>query len=99
MGGHPGGGLDIWSVMPTDTSLLVRGGQTGRGLTRLQLLETYLQTLLLVNHVSRAPALTSFFAPQPWDLESTLPPGRCLTVPNSPWEVSGGWRWHSGERA
>lgn len=99
MGGHPGGGLDIWSVMPTDTSLLVRGGRTGRGLTRLQLLETYLQTLLLVNHVSRAPALTSFFAPQPWDLEPTLPPGRCLTVPNSPWEVSGGWRWHSGERA
>lgn len=64
-----------------DTSLLVRGGRTGRGLTRLQLLETYLQTLLLVNHVSRAPALTSFFAPQPWDLEPTLPPGSLVILP------------------
>ncbi|KAM5331508.1 NADPH oxidase organizer 1 [Glossophaga mutica] len=53
--------------------LLARGGRTGRSLARLRLLETYLQMLLVVKCVSRV--LTSFFEPQPQDLEPSLPPG------------------------
>lgn len=75
--GKPWGGV-IWSipVLPTDASLLVRGGRTGRGLVRLQLLEAYLQTLLANERMPCGPALTSFFAPQTRDLEPRLPPGR-----------------------
>lgn len=63
----------------------MRGGRTGRGLARLRLLETYSQALLgAAERVSRSPVLTGFFAPQPLDLEPTLPPGRCLTRPQLP---------------
>ena len=63
----------------------MRGGRTGRGLARLRLLETYSRELLgAAERVSRSPALTGFFAPQPLDLEPTLPPGRCLTRPQLP---------------
>lgn len=72
-------------VMPTDTSLLVRSGRTGRGLAHLRQLDTYLRTLVAApEHVSRSPTLTSFFEPQPSDLDPTLPPGRCLTLPQPP---------------
>ncbi|XP_071078103.1 NADPH oxidase organizer 1 isoform X2 [Desmodus rotundus] len=66
--------------------LLARGGRTGRSLARLRLLETYLQTLLVVEHVSRGPALRAFFEPQPQDLEPSLPPGSLviLTVQEEP---------------
>ena len=78
-----GGAPQSAHVLPTDRSalLLARGGRTGRSLARLRLLETYLQTLLVVEHVSRGPALRAFFEPQPQDLEPSLPPGRYL--PNS----------------
>uniref|UniRef100_A0A667I386 NADPH oxidase organizer 1 n=1 Tax=Lynx canadensis TaxID=61383 RepID=A0A667I386_LYNCA len=65
-----------------DASLLVRGGRTGRGLARLRLLETYSRALLgAAERVSRSPALTGFFAPQPLDLEPTLPPGSLVILP------------------
>lgn len=70
-------------VLPIDasTSLLARGGRTGRGLARLRLLETYSRALLEAERVSRGPALIAFFEPQLQDLEPSLPPGRCLTHP------------------
>ncbi|XP_047389260.1 NADPH oxidase organizer 1 isoform X2 [Sciurus carolinensis] len=69
-----------------DPPLLVRGGHTGRGLARLGLLNTYVQALLgTAERVLRSLALSSFFEPQPLDLEPVLPPGsleaqrlRCL---------------------
>lgn len=61
--------------------LLARGGRTGRGLARLRLLETYSQTLLAAEQVSRGPALTGFFEPQPLDLEPSLPPGSLVILP------------------
>lgn len=64
-----------------DASLLVRGGRTGRGLVRLQLLEAYLQTLLANERMPCGPALTSFFAPQTRDLEPRLPPGSLVILP------------------
>ncbi|XP_032702023.1 NADPH oxidase organizer 1 [Lontra canadensis] len=65
-----------------DASLFVRGGRTGRGLARLRLLETYSQTLLtMAARVSRSPALSDFFAPQPLDLEPALPAGSLLILP------------------
>ncbi|XP_039102806.1 NADPH oxidase organizer 1 isoform X3 [Hyaena hyaena] len=65
-----------------DTPLLVRGGRTGRGLARLRLLETYSRALLeAAERVSQSPALTGFFAPQPLDLEPTLPPGSLVILP------------------
>ncbi|XP_035876946.1 NADPH oxidase organizer 1 isoform X1 [Phyllostomus discolor] len=66
--------------------LLARGGRTGRSLAHLRLLETYLQMLLMVERVSRGPALTSFFEPRPQDLEPSLPPGSLviLTVREEP---------------
>lgn len=65
--------------VPADAPLLARGGRTGRGLARLRLLETYIRELLAAEErVSQSPALVGFFAPQPLDLEPTLPPGRCL---------------------
>ncbi|XP_036890372.1 NADPH oxidase organizer 1 isoform X2 [Sturnira hondurensis] len=60
--------------------LLARGGRTGRSLARLRLLETYLQMLLVVECVSRGPVLTSFFEPQPQDLEPSLPPGSLVIL-------------------
>ncbi|KAF0881223.1 NOXO1 oxidase, partial [Crocuta crocuta] len=69
-------------VVAADTPLLVRGGRTGRGLARLRLLETYSRALLeAAERVSQSPALTSFFAPQPLDLEPTLPPGSLVILP------------------
>ncbi|XP_044768018.1 NADPH oxidase organizer 1-like isoform X3 [Neomonachus schauinslandi] len=69
-------------VVSADASLLVRGGRTGRGLARLRLLETYSRALLAAAaRVSRSPALTGFFAPQPLDLESALPPGSLVILP------------------
>ncbi|XP_045849576.1 NADPH oxidase organizer 1 isoform X1 [Meles meles] len=65
-----------------DASLLVRGGRTGRGLARLRLLETYSRALLtVVARVSRSPALSDFFAPQPLDLEAALPAGSLVILP------------------
>ncbi|XP_008046904.1 NADPH oxidase organizer 1 [Carlito syrichta] len=65
-----------------DAPLLVRGGRTGRGLARLRLLETYSQMLLATTErVARSPVLTDFFAPQPLDLEPTLPPGSLVILP------------------
>uniref|UniRef100_A0A8C4L4P9 NADPH oxidase organizer 1 n=1 Tax=Equus asinus TaxID=9793 RepID=A0A8C4L4P9_EQUAS len=65
-----------------DTSLLVRSGRTGRGLAHLRQLDTYLRTLLAApEHVSRSPTLTSFFEPQPSDLDPTLPPGSLVILP------------------
>ncbi|XP_004373446.1 NADPH oxidase organizer 1 [Trichechus manatus latirostris] len=71
-------------ILPTlpDVPPLARGARTGRGLARLRLLEAYAGTLLTaVEHVSRSPALTGFFAPQPLDLEPTLPPGSLVILP------------------
>lgn len=95
-GGNTGAGVpQPVPVVAADTSLLVRGGRTGRGLARLRLLETYSRALLeAAERVSQSPALTGFFAPQPLDLEPTLPPGRCLTRPQLP--ARGTWRL--GER-
>ncbi|XP_058426319.1 NADPH oxidase organizer 1 isoform X1 [Diceros bicornis minor] len=65
-----------------DASLLARGRRTARGLARLRLLENYLQTLLAAaERVSRSPALTAFFAPQPTDLDPALPPGSLVILP------------------
>ncbi|KAB0401481.1 hypothetical protein E2I00_009266, partial [Balaenoptera physalus] len=65
-----------------DASLLVHWRRTGRGLARLQLLETYSRALLAAGErVAHSPVLTGFFAPQPMDLEPALPAGRCLTHP------------------
>ncbi|XP_051686213.1 NADPH oxidase organizer 1 isoform X2 [Oryctolagus cuniculus] len=65
-----------------DAPLLARGGRTGRGLARLRLLETYTRTLLAAaERVSQSPALTGFFAPQPLDLEPSLPPGSLVILP------------------
>ncbi|KAF6271635.1 NADPH oxidase organizer 1 [Rhinolophus ferrumequinum] len=64
-----------------DASLLVRGGRTGRGLVRLQLLEAYLRALLAIERMPCDPALTSFFAPQTRDLEPRLPPGSLVILP------------------
>ncbi|XP_069342394.1 NADPH oxidase organizer 1 isoform X4 [Eulemur rufifrons] len=65
-----------------DAPLLAHGGRTGRGLARLRLLETYSRTLLATaERVVRSPALTSFFAPQPLDLEPQLPPGSLVILP------------------
>ncbi|MBW00105.1 NADPH oxidase organizer 1, partial [Eschrichtius robustus] len=59
-----------------DASLLVHWGRTGRGLARLQLLETYSRALLAAGErVAHSPVLTGFFAPQPMDLEPALPAG------------------------
>ncbi|XP_045397097.1 NADPH oxidase organizer 1 isoform X3 [Lemur catta] len=63
-----------------DAPLLAHGGRTGRGLARLRRLETYSRTLLVTaERVAQSPALTSFFAPQPLDLEPELPPGSLET--------------------
>ncbi|XP_004438343.1 PREDICTED: NADPH oxidase organizer 1 [Ceratotherium simum simum] len=65
-----------------DASLLARSRRTARGLARLRLLENYLQTLLAAaERVSRSPALTAFFAPQPTDLDPALPPGSLVILP------------------
>ncbi|XP_053413862.1 NADPH oxidase organizer 1 [Nycticebus coucang] len=65
-----------------DASLLTRGGLMGRGLARLQLLETYAQKLLATaERVVQSPVLTGFFAPQPLDLEPALPPGSLVILP------------------
>ncbi|KAL0617264.1 NADPH oxidase organizer 1 [Plecturocebus cupreus] len=65
-----------------DAPLLARGGRTSRGLTRLQLLETYSQRLLVTaERVARSPVITGFFAPQPLDLEPALPPGSRVILP------------------
>ncbi|XP_017650607.1 NADPH oxidase organizer 1 isoform X2 [Nannospalax galili] len=59
-----------------DAPLLARGGRTGRGLVRLQLLDTYVQALLAASeHVLQSTALTDFFASKPLDLEPRLPRG------------------------
>nr|KAF6366739.1 NADPH oxidase organizer 1 [Pipistrellus kuhlii] len=63
------------------TSLLARGGRTGRGLVRLRLLETYARALLEAERVSRGPALITFFEPQLQDLEPSLPPGSLVILP------------------
>lgn len=71
-------------VLPklADAPLLARGGRTGRGLVRLRLLETYIRALLAAEErVSQSPALVGFFAPQPLDLEPTLPPGSLVILP------------------
>ncbi|XP_077762271.1 NADPH oxidase organizer 1 isoform X2 [Canis aureus] len=65
-----------------DTSLLVRGGRTGRGLARLRLLDTYTRALLAAaEQLSRSAVLTGFFEPQPVDLEPVLPPGSLVILP------------------
>uniref|UniRef100_H0X1Z4 NADPH oxidase organizer 1 n=2 Tax=Otolemur garnettii TaxID=30611 RepID=H0X1Z4_OTOGA len=65
-----------------DASLLTRGGRMGRGLARLQLLETYAQKLLATTgRVVQSPVLTGFFAPKPLDLEPALPPGSLVILP------------------
>ncbi|XP_045397098.1 NADPH oxidase organizer 1 isoform X4 [Lemur catta] len=65
-----------------DAPLLAHGGRTGRGLARLRRLETYSRTLLVTaERVAQSPALTSFFAPQPLDLEPELPPGSLVILP------------------
>lgn len=65
-----------------DAPLLARGGRAGRGLARLRLLNTYAQALLATSErVSQSLALTSFFAPQPQDLEPVLPPGSLVILP------------------
>ncbi|NIG61906.1 NADPH oxidase organizer 1 [Pontoporia blainvillei] len=66
----------------TDASLLVHWGRTGRGLVRLQLLETYSRALLATGErVTHSPVLTGFFAPQPMDLEPVLPAGSLVILP------------------
>ncbi|XP_007181739.2 NADPH oxidase organizer 1 isoform X1 [Balaenoptera acutorostrata] len=66
----------------TDASLLVHWGRTGRGLARLQLLETYSRALLTAGErVAHSPVLTGFFAPQPMDLEPALPAGSLVILP------------------
>ncbi|XP_032462540.1 NADPH oxidase organizer 1 isoform X3 [Phocoena sinus] len=66
----------------TDASLLVHWGRTGRGLARLQLLETYSRALLAAGErVTHSPVLTGFFAPQPMDLEPVLPAGSLVILP------------------
>lgn len=86
-------------ILATDASLLVHWGRTGRGLARLQLLETYSRALLATGErVTHSPVLTGFFAPQPMDLEPVLPAGRCLTHPQlsasrNIWNMGeAGWR-------
>ncbi|XP_011817863.1 PREDICTED: NADPH oxidase organizer 1 [Colobus angolensis palliatus] len=65
-----------------DAPLLAHGGRTSRGLARLQLLETYSRRLLATaERVAQSPAITGFFAPQPLDLEPTLPPGSRVILP------------------
>ncbi|XP_057606160.1 NADPH oxidase organizer 1 [Hippopotamus amphibius kiboko] len=65
-----------------DASLLVHRGRTGRGLARLQLLETYTRALLAAGErVAHSPVLTGFFAPQPMDLEPALPAGSLVILP------------------
>ncbi|XP_037670676.1 NADPH oxidase organizer 1 [Choloepus didactylus] len=65
-----------------DAPLVAHGGRTGRGLERLRLLEAYSRMLLAVaGRVSRSPALVGFFAPQPLDLEPTLPQGSLVILP------------------
>eukprot|EP00069_Balaena_mysticetus_P020206 bmy_02700T0 len=65
-----------------DASLLVHWGCTGRGLARLQLLETYSRALLAAGErVAHSPVLTGFFAPQPMDLEPALPAGSLVILP------------------
>ncbi|XP_072871125.1 NADPH oxidase organizer 1 isoform X5 [Chlorocebus sabaeus] len=65
-----------------DAPLLAHGGRTSRGLARLQLLETYSRRLLATaERVARSPAITGFFAPQPLDLEPSLPPGSRVILP------------------
>ncbi|KAL1778941.1 NADPH oxidase organizer 1 isoform X1 [Sigmodon hispidus] len=65
-----------------DAPLLTLGGHTGRGLLRLQLLDTYVQALLATSrHILRSAALNDFFAPKPLDLEPTLPPGSLVILP------------------
>nr|XP_058894246.1 NADPH oxidase organizer 1 isoform X2 [Kogia breviceps] len=62
-------------------------GRTGRGLARLQLLETYSRALLAAGErVAHSPVLTGFFAPQPMDLEPVLPAGSLviLLTPQEP---------------
>lgn len=76
-GGSPGDGVSqSVPVLPADASLFVHRGRTGRGLVRLRLLESYSRMLLAAERMPCGPALTSFFSPQPRDLEPTLPPGR-----------------------
>ena len=101
------GDPQIEPIVPTDTSLLVRGGRTGRGLARLRLLDTYTRALLAAaEQLSWSAVLTGFFEPQPVDLEPVLPPGRYPTRPQSParespwrpgegrgWEVAAGEGW------
>lgn len=90
------GDPQIEPIVPTDTSLLVRGGRMGRGLARLRLLDTYTRALLAtVEQLSRSAVLTGFFEPQPVDLEPVLPPGRYPTRPwfpvrESPWKPGEG---------
>ncbi|XP_017713880.1 PREDICTED: NADPH oxidase organizer 1 isoform X7 [Rhinopithecus bieti] len=65
-----------------DAPLLAHGGRTSRGLVRLQLLETYSRRLLATaERVAQSSAITGFFAPQPLDLEPTLPPGSRVILP------------------
>ncbi|KAM5227333.1 NADPH oxidase organizer 1 [Ctenodactylus gundi] len=64
-----------------DAPLLVRGGRLGRGLERLQLLETYSHALLSTARVSQSPELTGFFMPQALDLEPSLPPHSLVILP------------------
>ncbi|CAH6786654.1 Noxo1 [Phodopus roborovskii] len=65
-----------------DVPLLTRRGHTGRGLVRLQLLDTYVQALLAASeHVLRSSALNDFFAPSPLDLKPMLPPGSLVILP------------------
>ncbi|XP_030780863.1 NADPH oxidase organizer 1 isoform X5 [Rhinopithecus roxellana] len=65
-----------------DAPLLAHGGRTSRGLARLQLLETYSRRLLATaERVAQSSAITGFFAPQPLDLEPTLPPGSRVILP------------------
>ncbi|KAM8951098.1 LOW QUALITY PROTEIN: NADPH oxidase organizer 1 [Lycaon pictus] len=76
------GDPQIEPIVPTDTSLLVRGGRTGRGLARLRLLDTYTRALLAAaEQLSRSAVLTGFFEPQPVDLEPVLPPGSLVILP------------------
>ncbi|KAM9057905.1 NADPH oxidase organizer 1 isoform 2-T2 [Megaptera novaeangliae] len=81
--GSPGGAVSrSVPILPTDASLLVHWRRTGRGLVRLQLLETYSRALLAAGErVAHSPVLTGFFAPQPMDLEPALPAGSLVILP------------------
>ncbi|XP_069875815.1 NADPH oxidase organizer 1-like isoform X2 [Dipodomys merriami] len=71
-------------VLPklSDAPLLARAGRTGRGLARLRLLGAYARALLAsADRVSRSPALSGFFSPQPLDLEPALPAGSLVILP------------------